>query len=213
MLIDFLTQTFLKLFAVIDPPAALPLFVALTRNETKTHKKKTALKACVIAASLLVTFAFLGEKIFEWLEVTHPALKIAGGFLLLLAAIDMVLAKDSGFRSTTADESEEARHRDDISVFPLAIPLLAGPGALTTVVMLQRQAEDIHLFATGILIAMIAAVLIITYFMLRVGDRLMRYLGLIGTNVLTRVMGIIVAAMAVQFIIDGLSAVVKSFLV
>lgn len=202
---ELLYQAFIKLFVVIDPFAVLPMFVMLTRNDTSAHRRNTAFRACSIAAVVLVLFAFLGDKLFDALGISQSALNIAGGGLLLLTAIEMVVAKDSGLHSTTEGENKEALKREDVSVFPLAIPLIAGPGALTTVVMLTRQAEEISLFAQLQVIVILFFVLGITYTVLRTGDRLMRRLGVIGTNVLTRVFGIILAALAVQIMINGVN--------
>jgi len=206
---ELLYQAFIKLFVIIDPFAVLPMFVMLTRNDTSINKRKTALKACSIAAVVLVLFAFLGDKLFDALGISQSALNIAGGGLLLLTAIEMVVAKDSGLHSTTEGENKEALKREDVSVFPLAIPLIAGPGALTTVVMLTRQAEEISIVAQLQVIVILFFVLGITYAVLRMGDRLMRLLGVIGTNVLTRVFGIILAALAVQIMINGINGFIQ----
>jgi multiple antibiotic resistance protein len=204
-----LYQIFIKLIVVIDPFAVLPMFVMLTRNDTSVNKRKIALRACSIAACVLVVFAFLGDKLFNILGISQPAMNIAGGGLLLLAAIEMVVAKDSGFHSTTVGESKEALKREDVSVFPLAIPLIAGPGALATVVMLARQAEEINFLAQAQVIFLLFLVLGITYAVLRMGDRIMRLLGVIGTNVLTRVFGIILAALAVQIMLNGVRGFIQ----
>ena len=210
---QFLWQAFITLFVVIDPFAVVPMFVALTRNETTAHKRHTAVKSTVIATILLLSFAFVGDKLLDALSISEPAFRIAGGFLLLLAAIEMVVARASGIRTTTGDEDEEAAHRDDISVFPLAIPLIAGPGALTSVVVLMRQAEAMDLKASLGVVLILIAVLLITYLSLLISDRLMKLLGVTGTNVMTRVFGIILAALAVQNIINGIIMVVKSMMV
>lgn len=209
----FLWQAFVTLFVVIDPFAVIPMFVALTRNETTINKRRTALKSTVIATILLLIFAFAGDKLLDALSISEPAFRIAGGFLLLLAAIEMVVARASGIRTTTGDEDEEAAHRDDISVFPLAIPLIAGPGALTSIVVLMRQAEVMGFKASMGIVLILMSVLLITYFGLLMSDRLMKILGVTGTNVMTRVLGIILAALAVQNIINGVTMVVKGMLV
>lgn len=206
---QFLWQTFVTLFVIIDPFAVIPMFVALTRNETKTHKCRTALKSTTIATIVLLSFAFIGDKLLDAMSISEPAFRIAGGFLLLLAAIEMVVARSSGIRSTTGDETEEAAHRDDISVFPLAIPLIAGPGALTSVVVLMRQAEAMTLTAQLGVVVILMGVLLFTYLCLLASDRLMKLLGVTGTNVLTRVFGIILAALAVQNMINGLIMVFR----
>ena len=210
---QFLWQAFVTLFVIIDPFAVVPMFVSLTRNETLASKRRTALKSTVIATILLLSFAFVGDKLLDAMSISEPAFRIAGGFLLLLAAIEMVVARTSGIRSTTGDEVEEATHRDDISVFPLAIPLIAGPGALTSIVVLMRQAEVMGLKASLGVVLILISVLLFTYCSLLVGDRLMKILGVTGTNVLTRVFGIILAALAVQNMINGMTMVIKGLMV
>lgn len=209
---DFLWQAFVTLLVIIDPVAVVPMFVALTRNESVPYKRRTALKSTVIATIVLVSFAFVGDKLLDLMGISEPAFRIAGGFLLLLAAIEMVVASNSGLRSTTGDETEESVHRDDISVFPIAIPLIAGPGALTSVVVLMRQAESIDTTMQVGVVLILMVILIITYVSLLLGDQLMRLLGVTGTNVLTRVFGIILAALAIQNIITGIKMVVMSMM-
>lgn len=206
---QFLWQALVTLFVIIDPFAVVPMFVSLTRNDTQISKRKTATKATIIAAILLLSFAFVGDKLLDAMSISEPAFRIAGGFLLLLAAIDMVVAKSSGLRTTTGDETEEAAHRDDISVFPLAIPLIAGPGALTSIIVLMRQAEAMSFHAEMGVVLILVGVLLFTYFSLLIGDRLMKILGVTGTNVLTRVFGIILAALAIQNMINGITIVIK----
>lgn len=210
---EFLWQAFVTLFVIIDPFAVIPVFVALTLKSTLEQKRHTALKSSVIATILLLSFAFIGDSLLDAMDISEPAFRIAGGFLLLLAAIDMVVAKSSGgFHSTTKDEAEEATHRDDISVFPLAIPLIAGPGALTSVVVLMRQAEALNRTAEVGVVLILILILAITYASLLVGDRVMKLLGVTGTNVLTRVFGIILAALAVQNMINGIKMVILSII-
>lgn len=208
MLIEFLTQAFVTLLVIIDPFAVVPVFVSLTRNDSKHYKKKIAKKSSIIAACLLLGFAFIGDSLLDVMNISEPAFRIAGGFLLLLAAIEMVIAKSNGIRNVTPDEEQEAIHREDISVFPLAIPLLAGPGSLTSVVVLMRQAEMINWAASFSLILILLVVILITYYSLLVGDKLMKVFGVTGTNVLTRVFGIILAALAIENMINGISTVI-----
>lgn len=210
---EFLWQAFVTLLVVIDPFAVIPAFIGLTRNDTPANKRKTATKSCVIASIILVSFAIGGDKLLDVMSISEPAFRIAGGFLLLLAAIDMVVAKShSGLVATTTDEEEEALHREDVSVFPLAIPLLAGPGALTSVVVLTRQAEGLSAIAPFYVISLALVVIAITYVCLLGSEFLMKILGITGTNVLTRVFGIILAALAVQSIINGLTIVLKGII-
>jgi multiple antibiotic resistance protein len=154
-------------------------------------------------------FAVAGDYLLDMMGISQPAFRIAGGFLLLLAGIEMVMAKSTGSRTPTDDEEKEATDRDDISVFPLAIPLIAGPGAMTSIVVLMREAEP-HGFTAELGVMLIAIfVLLLTYIAMRMGERLMRLLGVTGMNVLTRVFGVIVAALATQHIVHGVTAVVK----
>lgn len=160
---EFLWQAFVTLFVIIDPFAVVPVFIGLTQNGSVAYRRRTALKSSVIAAILLLTFAFIGDKLLDAMSISEPAFRIAGGFLLLLAAIEMVVARQSGgMHSTTKDEDEEASHRDDVSVFPLAIPLIAGPGALTSIVVLMRQAESMSIVTQGGVLLILMIVLFIT---------------------------------------------------
>ncbi len=206
----FLWQTFVTLLVIIDPFVVVPVFIALTRSDTHTQRKQIAKKTCIIAAVLLIFFALAGDSLLNALGISQPAFRIAGGFLLLLAGVEMVMAKSTGSRTPTNAEEREATHSDDISVFPLAIPLIAGPGAMTSIVVLMREAEHVDTLA-GVSVILIAVfVLFLTYMTMCLGEKLMKVLGVIGMNVLTRVFGVIVAALATQHIVHGVTAVVKS---
>lgn len=207
---EFISKSFVTLIVIIDPIAVVPMFIALTRNQTSEHKNKTAFKSCFIAAILLVSFAVLGDRLLDALSISEPAFRITGGFLLLLAGIEMVVAKKAhgGFHSTTGEEEKEAQHRDDISVFPLAIPLIAGPGALTSIVVIMRQAETISLEAQAWAFSILLLTILIVYVSLRLSNLVAKVLGVTGTNVLTRVFGIILCAVATQYMITGIKNVV-----
>lgn len=206
---DFLWQSFVTLLVIIDPFMIVPVFIGLTRNDSSLKRERIARKTCVIAMILLVFFALAGDYLLDVMGISEPAFRIAGGFLLLLAGIEMVMAKSTGSRTPTNAEEKEAIDRDDISVFPLAIPLIAGPGSMTSIVVLMREAE--HRGATvemGVILIAIF-VLFLTYIAMRMAERLMKLLGVTGMNVLTRVFGVIVAALATQYIVHGVTAVVK----
>lgn len=205
---NFLTGAFITLFVIIDPFGVIPIFIALTRGDSKAQRAKIASKATVISLVLLLTFAFVGDYLLDSLGISIPSFRIAGGILLLLAAIDMVVARHSGISSTTQDEQKEALKRDDISVFPLAIPLIAGPGALVSSVILMREVEGDLIMQLG-LIAVLVFVVLIMYVCLLMAEPISKLLGVTGSNVLGRVFGIIIAALAVQFIIDGLTQSVE----
>jgi multiple antibiotic resistance protein len=206
---QFVSQAFVTLLVVIDPFAIVPAFVGLTRHDTSQQRLKMARRASIIAVTLLFFFAFVGDKLLDALGISEPAFRIAGGFLLLLAAIDMVVARGNALRAQTRDEVHESAQREDISVFPLAIPLIAGPGALTSTVVLMRQAEVLGFMHQFILLVLLVVVIGITYVSLYYSERLMKILGVTGTNVLTRVFGIILAALAVQSIINGVMMVIR----
>ena len=203
MLYEVLLSTFITLVVIIDPLGIVPFFVAFTKDETEQTRRRIALKAAVISAIILTVFGFVGDFILDALHISEPSFRIAGGILLLLTAIDMVVAGPSGLSSTTTDEREEARNRPDISVFPLAIPLIAGPGSLVSVVILTRQFEgDFLLQALVVLIVLLVVAL--TYGCLLMSSLLSKVLGVTGANVMGRVFGIILAGFAIQFIVDGL---------
>jgi len=208
-MVDDLVVAFVTFFVVIDPVGVTPLFVGLTAHAEAGERRRLAVRGVVIAAIVLVVFAFAGEPLLAALGIGLPAFRIAGGVLLLLLAVDMVMARQSGLRTTTPGEDRESGRRDDISVFPLAIPLIAGPGALTSVVLLMAAATGDVPRQIGV-VAVLAAVLLIALLCLLLAGQLMRLLGVTGVNVVTRVAGIVTAALAVQFIVDGALAVLAN---
>ena len=209
---DFLWQAFITLLVIVDPFMVVPVFMGLTKNDTKQQRQNTAKKACVIATILLLFFGIAGDKLLDVLGISQSAFRIAGGFLLLLAGIEMVMAHPSGLRSPNTDEKKEATNRDDISVFPLAIPLIAGPGSMTSIVVLMREAESMSFMTQCGVMALGVVVIIITYITMRLGTKLMKLMGVTGMNVLTRVFGVIVAALATEHIISGVNASLKQLL-
>lgn len=196
----FFWQVFITLLVVIDPFAVVPIFINLTQHYAESTRRKIALKACLISLFLLLLFAFLGEQLLSTLKISESAFRIAGGVLLFLAAVEMVMGKSMDL----AEESKEIKSYGDIAVFPLAIPLMAGPGALTSMVVLMRRAETMN-FSTFWVIILTFVVLLMTYICLRMSDVIIKIIGLTGTNILTRVFGIILAALAAQNILSGLS--------
>lgn len=200
-MIELAINIFILLFVVIDPISVAPLFSGLTFGGSDSYRRRMACKGVVVAGCLLLVFALVGDRLLQYLSVSMPAFSIAGGILLFLLAIEMVFARQSGLRSTTASEQAEAEHRPDISVFPLAIPMIAGPGSLTTILLLVGD-RGLSLETLVVLLVMLV-VLLITLGMLLMTSHLMKLLGETGTNVITRVLGIVLAALAVQFIING----------
>jgi multiple antibiotic resistance protein len=202
---ESLLHAFVTLFVVIDPIGQIGAFVALTHGHSPRERRAMAIRAVLIAAAVLYAFALLGEALLRALGISLPALKIAGGVLLFLLAIDMIFALDTGtgIRTTTSQELAEAERRRDISVFPLAIPLIAGPGAFTSVTLLVARAEG-DPWQLGLLLVLLAAVLGLNLLFLLAATGMMRLLGVTGANVIGRVLGILLAALAVQFVLNGL---------
>ena len=194
---------FTTFFAVVGPLDVAAIFAALTANTSAALHNRIAARACIIAAIILVTFAFFGQFLFAYLGVSLASFKIAGGVLLLLISIDMVFAKASGGTSTTAAEADEALLREDVSVFPLAMPLIAGPGAMGAAILLTTEAAGAPATQALILVAMLLVVFI-TYLLMRLAGKVEKMLGVTGIQVISRIFGILLAALAVQFIVDGL---------
>lgn len=191
-------------FATIGPADVALVFAALTKDATPKQRFVFATRGVLIATAILLFFGFFGDAILALFGVTLPALRIAGGILLLLIAIDMVFARHSGGTGTTDEEEDEAKTRHDISVFPLALPLLAGPGAISAIILLTTGAEsqaDYWMVMLGLVLIMLA-----TWLMLLLAIPIQRLLGLTGLSVVSRVVGILLAALSVQFIIDGVRA-------
>ena len=202
-MLDLAATAAVALLVTLDPLGTGPIFAALTRGDPPEHRRRMAVKGVLIAAGILFVFAFGGEALLHALGIGFPAFRIAGGILLLLLAVDMVFARPSGLRTTTASEEEEASQRGDISVFPLAIPLIAGPGALTTVLLLMGQAAG-DPWRQAVVLGVLAAALAAVLAALLAAGWISRALGVTGINVIDRVLGILLAALACQFVIDGL---------
>ena len=202
-MLDFALNAFITLLIVVDPPGVAPMFLALTARADPAQRRRMARRGVLIAAVVLYVFAAVGSLLLAALGVSLAAFRIAGGLLLFLLAVDMILARPSGLRATTGEETQEALGFPDISVFPLAVPLLAGPGAMTSTVLLMDRAAGDPL-RMGILVAVLAAVLGLTLLTLLFAARLATLLGTTGTNVIARVLGIVLAALAVQYVLDGL---------
>jgi len=203
---EILITAFVTFLVTVDPFGVAPLFVGLTGSASAAERWRLAVRGVVIGSVILIVFALVGEPVLQALGIGLPAFRIAGGILLLLLAVDMVMARQSGLRTMTPGEDAETHSRSDISVFPLGIPLIAGPGAITSVVLLVGK-ESGDIAAQAAIIGVLVAVLILTLVCLLLAGQLMRLLGVTGINVISRVSGIIVAALAVQFMIDGMLAI------
>lgn len=190
-------------FATIGPLDVAAVFAALTVTGTQQHKRSMAIRATLIASVILVIFALVGELLLAGLGISIAALRTAGGILLLLIAIDMVFARSSGGTSTTDEEEREAISKQDISIFPIATPLIAGPGAMGAAILLMANTEgDVTLQA--IVIASLLAILFLTGVSLLLAGKIHQLLGVTGMHVISRIMGVLLSALAVQFIFDGM---------
>lgn len=203
---QFVLITFTSILFIVDPIAALPSFLAVTQDETPEERRRTALRACVAMAVLLIVFGIGGRWIFRAFGITLPAFRIAGGLILWFVAADMLRAR----RSTQESGAElaEGQAKDDVALTPLAMPILAGPGAISTVMVLSGQAGS--LARGAVVYASVALTAFIAYITLRLGDRLVAFLGATGIRVVTRIMGLLLAALATQFVITGIKEAMAS---
>ena len=190
-------------FATIGPLDIAAMFAALTANQSAQQKRSMAIRGCLIGTFILVSFALIGEVLLAGLGISLAALRAAGGILLLLIGIDMVFARSSGGTSTTEDEEQDAISKTDISVFPLATPLIAGPGAMGAAILLMANQQG-DIIGQAIIIASLLGILLLTFVSLLLAGQIQKLLGVTGMHVITRVMGVLLSALAVQFIFDGI---------
>ncbi len=200
-MLNYALLTFGSLFAIVDPFAAVPTFLAMTARDTKEQRRRMARTACITCAGVMAIFALLGPLIFRVFGITLPAFQIAGGLVLLLSSLDMIRAKKSAMRETP-EEVEEGMHKDDIAITPLAVPLLAGPGAITTSIVLAGRAQGIE--QSLIFYLCIAVVALISYYVLTIAADGAKKLSPTILNIITRLMGLLLAAIGVQLILSAL---------
>lgn len=203
MILNTFLLAFWTLFTIVNPMGALGPFLSMTASYSESKRKQTAIRASYLAAVVLAIVALIGTFFFRSLGLTIPALRIAGGILLLLVAIDMLNVRRPRSKGTT-EEDEEAAMREDIAVFPLAVPLLAGPGAIATILVLVDRMN--HWSEYLILFPAIFLTCGLVGFILSRAALITKILGTIGVNILSRLMGLVLASTAVQFILDGLHA-------
>jgi multiple antibiotic resistance protein len=192
-------------FATVGPLDVAALFAALTPHNTTRERRAIAVKGTLIALGILLLFAVFGDALLHLFGISLPALRTAGGVLLLLIAIDMVFARPSGGVTTTEEENRDATAKQDISVFPLATPLIAGPGAMGATILLVANAEG-EPATIAVVIASLVAVLALTCLLMLIAAQIQRLLGVTGLHVVARVFGVLLAALAVQFIFDGIAS-------
>jgi multiple antibiotic resistance protein len=198
-LLQFALITFTSVLFIVDPIAVIPTYLVITRDETPLQRRRTALRACIAAAALLIAFGLAGRFIFQILGITMSAFRVAGGAILWIVAMDMLQAKRSTQESTP--EIEEGTAKEDVAITPLAMPMLAGPGAISTIMVLAGQARTVGQSVVVYLSIVLTA--LVCWLTLRIGERLMTRMGQTGIRVMTRIMGLLLAAVAAQFVLTG----------
>jgi multiple antibiotic resistance protein len=201
---EYILLAFGSLFVIVDPLAAVPAFLAMTPTDTPEQRIKMARLACCVAAGVLLAFAIAGKWIFKFLGITMPAFQLAASIVLLLVALDMLRAQRSRVQETS-EETAAGVEKNDIAITPLAIPMLAGPGAISTAIMLHNQAAN--LAQRVALYLCIVAVSVASYLVLRISARGARWLSPIAMNITVRIMGLLLAAVAIQFMLKALHQV------
>ncbi len=202
--VTFLLSAFVTLLVTIAPFETAPVFVGLARHLSPEDRKRTVRRAVVISGLVLVAFALVGKGLLGLLHVSLPALRTAGGVLLFLEAIHLMFTAPPGMSTLNKAEQEEAAQPHDISVFPLAFPLIAGPGSLLAVVLLMSQANGNPWHIAGVLVVL-AVCLFLTWASLSSAEALTRLLGVTGSDVIGRISGLLLAALAMQYVFDGLN--------
>jgi len=205
---SFLVKAFLTLFVVIDPIGLTPIFISIAGNHSAAEQARIARRAVLVAGAIVLAFTLGGTLLLRYLGISIEAFQVAAGVLLLKIAIDMVFAQR---QRETAEEEKEAQLREDISIFPLAIPLIAGPGTLASILILVSEANA-YSFGLLIILAIAAVVLWMAYTFLCLSSSLSRVLGQTGINVVTRVLGVLLSALAVQYIANGVVGILKPVL-
>ena len=203
MLFDLFISAFATLFVVIDPPGCAPIYAGLTARFDAAHKRAMAIRACMVAGAILLFFALFGQRLLSALHIGLDAFRIAGGIMLFLIALDMVFEKRTQRREQRAEQVLADPAQEDVSIFPMAMPMLAGPGAIATVMLLQSNASGVQ--GTLVVLAALGLVLAMTLGALLAAGPLMKAVGPRFEAVLTRLLGVLLAALAAQYVIDGVN--------
>ncbi len=196
----FMITSFVTLFVIIDPVGLLPVFVALTQGRSDQQRRSIAVRATLTATLILALFTLFGESVLNFVGISMPAFRVAGGVLLFLTALDMLFDRRTKRRHSQGEDVDSSE--DDPSIFPIAIPLVAGPGSIATVILLVGQHPGFNGFAAVMGIAVLVLILMLLIFM--ISGLIERMLGPVGINVVTRLLGMLLAALSVQFVLDGL---------
>jgi multiple antibiotic resistance protein len=201
-MIELFTSAFITLAVIIDPPGCAPIFASLTSGTTAAHRRSMAIRSATVAWFILVFFALLGEPLLDTLGISLSAFRLAGGIMLFIIALEMVFEKRTERREARAQEIEGTPEAEDIAVFPMAIPMIAGPGSIATIMLLSARAEG--LVEGAIVLGAMTLVLALTLVALLAAGPLMKLIGAKREAMITRILGVILAALAAQFVLDGL---------
>jgi multiple antibiotic resistance protein len=204
--LQFALITFTSVLFIVDPIAVIPTYLVITRDESPAQRARTTRRACIAAALLLGIFGLAGQLIFQLFGITLPAFRIAGGLILWLVAMDMLRSRRT--TQETPAEIVEGQEKEDVALTPLAVPMLAGPGAISTVTVLAGQAGSAARVATVYIAIVLTAG--VCWIVLRAADRLAARLGRTGIQIASRIMGLMLAAVAVQFVITGVKDAMAS---
>jgi multiple antibiotic resistance protein len=202
-LTELFVSAFVTLLVIIDPPGCAPIFASLTRDAPASQRRMMAVRSVLVAAGILLFFGLLGEDLLRKLGISLAAFRIAGGIMLFLIALEMVFERRTQRRETRAQEVSANPEHEDVSVFPMAIPMIAGPGSIASVMLLMARSDGLAESVT--VLGALAAVLVLTMIALLAAGPLMRLLGHRMEAMLTRLLGVILAALAAQFVIDGIA--------
>jgi multiple antibiotic resistance protein len=200
--IELFTTAFIALLVIIDPPGCAPIFASLTRGTTLAHRRKMAVRSAAVAWCILVFFALLGEPLLRTLGISLSAFRLAGGIMLFMISLDMVFERRTERREDRAKEIEGTPEAEDIRVFPMAIPMIAGPGSIASIMLLSARADGT--IPGLVVLAAMTAVILLTLIALLMAGPLMKLIGAKLEAMITRILGVILAALAVQFVLDGL---------
>jgi multiple antibiotic resistance protein len=206
--LESLFNAFVTILVTIDPPGLAPLFLALTRGMSRSERSQVSIRASVIGFAVLALFALAGAGILSVFGITLPAFRVAGGFLLFFIAFEMVFEKRQDRKEKISDVAVTKDFIHNLAAFPLAIPLIAGPGAISATVLLSGSFGG--WLAQAALVAIILLCLVITYLVFVLAERIDGFLGQTGRSILTRLLGVILAALAVQFVADGIKALIAA---
>jgi multiple antibiotic resistance protein len=203
-MLDFAVTAFVSILFLVDPPGTVPAFLALTASYSPAQRRRTAFVATLAATLIMMGFALVGNALFRALGLTLPAFQIAGGLILFLVALDMIRSETGTAEHQPSEEEANAEAAaGEVAITPLAVPLLAGPAALSTVSVLMSRAQNV--IEQAIVFAVIAFTGLLCYFTFRLAAPIQRRLGLTGIHVLGRILGLVLAGIAVQFVLDGLA--------